>query len=500
MAENKASARGDALVILASSIVGAVALTSASLWIDEANSALKAMQPSLAGWWHTLVSEKGSDLQMPFYMFYLWCWEKLAGPSELALRAANVPWFVIGQMALYHESRRNRLNPMLLLSIASVSPFLWFYLNEARPYLMQYAAACVLASVLYCVADDPPAGVKSSTLWIFVLGLLVLCGSSLLGVIWAAFAGAAFLYLVHDRLRSFLRPARLMPIAIGLICLAALGVYYLWTLRVGGRASDIGRTGPLNVAFVFYELIGLAGLGPGRLELRQNGLAAFREQGLSLLPLFAGSLLLLGLAIYAISRVWANRAQRAIIAACIYAIPPIALLFALAYLQHFRILGRHFMPLLPVIIGLFAFGIREMRDHRLATVAATGLLAIWLGSALSLRLAARHAKDDYRDAAEIAKSGIAAQEKVWWSADTSAAAYYRLPLSRVSEPGAALLVAPSPAVLAAQPMPDLVLASKPDIYDPSDALGRFLREHAFTSDELPAFKIWRRPRGVVDPR
>src|ERR1700732_5347342 len=64
------------LSILCALLVGGLAITNQSLWIDEASSAAKAGQNSLAGWWTKLVAEKGSDLQMPFYMFYLWAWCK----------------------------------------------------------------------------------------------------------------------------------------------------------------------------------------------------------------------------------------------------------------------------------------------------------------------------------------------------------------------------------------------------------------------------------------
>src|SRR2546428_4540728 len=51
------------LVTLALSLlVGAIAISNQSLWIDEAWSASKAMQPSFGSWWATMASDKGSDL------------------------------------------------------------------------------------------------------------------------------------------------------------------------------------------------------------------------------------------------------------------------------------------------------------------------------------------------------------------------------------------------------------------------------------------------------
>ena len=40
-------------------------------------------------------SDRGSDLQMPLYMLMLWGWEKIFGRPEFALRAMNIPLFVI---------------------------------------------------------------------------------------------------------------------------------------------------------------------------------------------------------------------------------------------------------------------------------------------------------------------------------------------------------------------------------------------------------------------
>ena len=491
------SPRSDGSVVFlfgASLIVATLALTNQSLWIDEANSALKAMQPSLDSWWRVFVAKKGSDLQMPFYMFYLWAWEKIAGHSEWALRSANVPWFLLANYVLFRACRRNEVNPIRLLTLALLNPFLWFYLNEARPYVMQYGAACVLCAGLLDAAQEPARSTKPISLWILAFGLLVLCGSSLLGVIWAAFAGAAWLYLIRDRLWSLRQRSNLFPIAIAFSCLAALGGYYLWTLRVGGRASDIGRTGLPNLAFVFYELVGAAGLGPGRLEIRQRDLAAFCRFGAILIPLVLGLLLFLALLAAALTCAWRNRSRPAIIAGCIYAIPPIVLLFALGYLQDFRILGRHFTPLLPVILGLFTFGISQMRPRRLAAILFAALTATWLASSLSFRFGERHRKDDYRTATSIAKTALAQREIVWWSADDAAAVYYGLPIGKSAEREANFAVSPVSPELLQSAVPDLVVASKPDIFDPAGQLGHFLREHRFVPvRELPAFTIWRRP-------
>jgi hypothetical protein len=74
------------------------AISSQSFWIDEAHSAVKDISRE----WHDFIwrmqNPLGSDLQMPLYMAMLWGWEKVFGHSEFALRAMNIPLFVIALM------------------------------------------------------------------------------------------------------------------------------------------------------------------------------------------------------------------------------------------------------------------------------------------------------------------------------------------------------------------------------------------------------------------
>src|SRR3982751_5499296 len=181
---NPTPRRIDPVVALAcSAVVAAFAITNQSLWIDEANAAMKAVQPSLGAWWDTLVTEKGSDLQMPLYMFYLWAWEKIAGHSEVALRFANIPWLLAAHYALFRTARRRELKPWPLLLITSVNPFLWFYMNEARPYVMQYAGSCLVICALSEFLNGSPRrdydDGTSSALWFLTAGTILLGGSSM---------------------------------------------------------------------------------------------------------------------------------------------------------------------------------------------------------------------------------------------------------------------------------------------------------------------------------
>ena len=91
--------------LLAALGVGLVAVSSDSFWIDEGLSAVKAIAPTPAGVWQELRAEANTNLHMLFYMFALWGWEKLAGPSEWALRALNIPFFMLGVTALWKAGK-----------------------------------------------------------------------------------------------------------------------------------------------------------------------------------------------------------------------------------------------------------------------------------------------------------------------------------------------------------------------------------------------------------
>lgn len=493
-----------ATVLLVSLLAGLAAVTGESLWIDEANSALKAMQPSLAAWWHVLASEKGSDLQMPLYMLQLWAWEKLSGSGEFSLRSVNIIWFCLGQLALFYASRRQRCSAWVTVSLGAIHPLLWYYLNDARPYLMQYAAACLLCAVLFRENEDQLSIVRPGSIWAFGIGLLMLCGSSLLGVIWAGGAVGAWCVLLSGRRRKLPNRQILAPLVATAACLTLLGGFYLWTIWLGTGASKVGNTGLLNLAFISYEFSGVGGLGPGRLQVRQNGFEAFLALGsFRLLSMIAAAFLSLGVFCQGLRIAARNLPWRGKIATSIYCLPAGLFLIALGYLRDFRVLGRHFLPLLPPVLGVMALGIASLLStrRRLGLVTLIALGCAWSASCLSFRFAERHRKDDYRSAAEVAKASLARKEIVWWSADRSAAIYYGVPFapSSTDEEAVVLILLPERADLARLAEPDTVIASKPDIYaGRTDPLGAYLLARGFESvRDLPAFIIWRSPAAPI---
>lgn len=494
MNESRTLLRADRLILLCALALTAAAagfaLTNQSLWIDEANSALKATQPSLASWWHLLVSERGSELQMPFYMFYLWVWDKIAGHTELALRAANIPWLFLAHYCLYRACRQTRVNSLPLLALASSNPFLWFYLNEARPYVMQYAGSCLvicgLSEAFARASSDRPPG--RSTILFLSMGMIVMAGSSMLGCAWSGTALLAFVFIYLRKGQwTHLRNAAVSFIAT-LVAGAILGFYYLWTLHVGSGGSLAGKIGIGSILFVPYELLGFAGLGPARLQLREIGYHLPSEY-LTPLFLFGG---VVAIVLVAAARGLLQPAQRdKLVAGFIYGFPAGLFVWALGFAAHFRVLGRHLTPLAPLVCIALACGLTELWQRR-ARIFAVAMCLFWLSSALLLRFAPRHRKDDYRTVATEARATLAGGGSVWWAADRAAAIYYKVPIGE-AKPAALILANPLPSDLAKLQSVDLVVLSKHDLYDANGAIAAFLATERYKEvREIPAFTVWRR--------
>jgi len=495
-----------------------VAVSSQSLWIDEAFMARKASQPTLADWWRMMPEGSGSDLQMPLYMIYMWGFAKIFGLGEWTLRAANIPWFVIGFAIFISALPKPQRSAAAIVTL--LSPFVWFYLNEARPYAMQIGCSLAILAALYRLSVDAmmPPGWERNWMIVFCTGIVVLCGSSLLGVIWA---GAAFLSLPflfsRQRLKQLSR-VHWLTCFVAAIFLAALASYYVWTikfgthaLKAGGQADGgaltavqsaahfrqgfAGGTEIQNLAFVGYELLGFSGLGPSRLEIRTEKLRAFHHFApqLGLYTLAIGAVLFLGM-----RRIFRSPRPARGMVLSIVALLPLLMLAIAGYFLGFLMLGRHCAPLLAALSFVLSLGIAAAFSARncILKACACAWLILSVISCLSLRFANRHEKDDYRDAAKIAIAALHLGQKVWWSAGEDGALYYHLPLAVApGQAGSALSVLnPTPESLSALSPPDLiVITTKPDLYDNQGALAKYVRNNPYAQTAAcPAFVVWQR--------
>jgi len=427
-------------------------------------------------------------------MLMLWGWEKVFGRSEFALRAMNIPLFVIALAIVAATWRTSSTQRAFFVLFACSSAFVWAYLDEARPYILQFLGATACAIPL-ANAVGAAGGPRSSDIGLFAAGVVILCGSSLLGVVASFCFCIAFLlvWLMREPFSGMLqRPDIRVAAAASLPLLTALAVYYLWTLSLGARASSVGSTDIKSIAYGVYELLGVAGLGPGRGELRASPVALLAF----LAPVLAYTLFLVsficagtGLALYRDNH--ANRWRGAVV----FWFTPAAMA-ATAILAgiagDFRLVGRHLTPLLPFVLILFSLAADALWGTRLRLVGrAIAILAIlaMLGSALAYRTGSRHTKDDYRSAASLAHDTLAQGGTVWWAADPAGARYYDLDLGVLSATAHGPTMSANRAhlawnvpesVAAMLPGIDMVILSKPDVYDEGGILRKLLASHNYT--------------------
>jgi hypothetical protein len=491
------------LLTIATLLMAALAISNQSFWIDEGTAAVKALQPTLAQWWHALRIEGHSNLQLLPHLLYLWVWEKAFGASEISLRAANVPLLWGGLLAAIWGLRLQPRIASWFVLLALVNAFVWYYTGEARPYILLFAASCLALAPIAHAYDSPDRAVEERS-WLPLLfaGLFLVAATSLVAVPWALCWLVAAIVIVG--LPRFLHIVRARWITAGLFALGMtlLGAYYLWTLTLGARSSAaVGGTGAANLVFVLYEQLGLAGLGPGRNDLRELFASSLRPYSL---------LLVCGLALIALTT-WHTlralrrslRGKRALHFIVLITVLPFVVVAVAGWLMHVRLLGRHFTPLLPIVIFGMALGVDQAwrSKKRAGAVLALSLIAVLLWSSLQVRFAARHQRDDYRSAARVATEAIAANKKVWWAADHSTGMYYKVPLHGFgSGHGAASLVNPSREMLSQMQAPDVIVLSKQDIYDVHGALDDYARSERFVLTEtFQAFKIYERPRPHLPP-
>jgi hypothetical protein len=273
------------------------------------------------------------------------------------------------------------------------------------------------------------------------------------------------------------------------VVLAPLGLYYLWTVLGGAGGTKVATTDARTLVFSAYELLGFAGLGPGRTDLRAGEGAIVSSY---LVALASYAILVAAVTLAGVIQAIRNVPPRTLAACAIAFTAAAALILIAGYILHWRVVGRHLAPAIAVVLALQAAGVALLWRRPVGKLVVLGFLMMALASGASIRFAPRHAKDDYRSAAAVVRSALTEGDRVWWSADALGALVYHVPLGQ--ECGSALYVSePRPGFASALQVPTLIVASKPDIYDPEGALAAFLSDQHFQITEtFQAFQIWRR--------
>jgi hypothetical protein len=460
---------------IAAIIVGLAYTSGRSFWMDEGGTVFRAMMPTIRDWWAMMLQLKGSDVLMPLYMLYAWFWHQVIGAtSEYALRLSNLPWLVLAAVVLV----RVRFWPLVCL----ISPFVLYFVDDFRPYVMQIAAGSCAAAALGRWFDG---GGQSE--WRGVHAVCASCvfliACSMTGAVWAAGVAAAAVVAKPDCLGSGAFWRKASPwIAVAL----AAGGYYVRMMMGGYRATEIENAGFLNLLFGVYEMTGLLGLGPGKEEVRL-GLGAVIPHLWLLIP---GALCIAAAWTFGVRRRVRESPSRITLAAAAAVLIPLAILAVFGALMDFRVLGRHLSPAIPAILLPIAHCLSSAPANK-SLVRVCGALAClaMVVSSLTVRLHPRHAKDDYRSATAMAIKALGEGKRIWWQADMNAARYYAyrhggmrsVNLIQVleSDPPTGLMFA------------DVVVINRPDLRFRGVDYQSELRRNFFQPlARFPGFEVW----------
>lgn len=452
-----------------------------SIWVDEAQTWRYARHNSNQEFWNEFVNDKASETQMPLAMALAWAFGNILGTSEWMLRAPNILWAAGALLCFYSLGRREKL-PLLPLFLA-IQPYLWFYVNEARPYALQIFGGSLLLLALHSLFTK---GSKESG-WLFLWGVgsIVTCGSSMLGAIPVACVSLAMLaHLVKNR--YWAEKKQVMFFGAFLIPLLALGIYYATTLLRGAGGSKIWQVGPQNLIFSAVEFVGVAGFLPPRQTLREiaRGTAPLPWDS----PLFVansvGALVFLALLLLFVFHGIRNckAAPSWVIASTLVVLSSGSLLFLAALFVGFPFWGRHLAACFPFFIVVVFWILAQFAKNQLSLSKFLPILFCFalLASSLILRFSPAHRKDDYRSAAKLAQSYLEQGKTVWWAADEPSLLYY-LPEaeSHIASQSLFLAFGSRSTPIEFRKKPDLVLLSKPDIYDQSGSISIFMSENNF---------------------
>ena len=469
-----------------------------SLWIDEFGTWRLTIASSWPAWLHQLRYWPNSDAQIPLYHLYMRVWTCLFSTSEWSLRAANLPWLLLALYSLITaplpESAEKRRQWMMLALI--LHPMVWYYMAEVRPYIMLLAGASIAASgILVQLLAEPGTACTRGSAPRLLAGIALMVATSALGVIWSLTYCLWALYLLckPDRPRFFLWRHLLVALLLLLLISPVLYQYVDSFLR-GVSATATHEPKLANFIYAAYELLGLSGLGPGREQLRVSVVTALVPYAFAVLPTL---LILSGLLFVGVWR-WGRGIGRRSCLGLLVLLLPVAVLYALGQLKHWRVVGRHMMPMLIFISAFWGIALDWLwrQGGRLRWMGPLALLLLSL-SAFWVTHADRHLREDYRDAAALAVSEVARGSHVWWVADYGGANYYDLAvvLPTQCKTGctghAVYLENPRVGDLQGLPRPDVIVMSREETFDGNGVVQNMIKQGAYTlRRQWLGFTVW----------
>jgi uncharacterized membrane protein len=271
-------------------------LSTQSYWFDEAQAAHE-MTLSFGALMNTIGAQETSP---PLYFTLAWLWAKVFGTGEAGLRSLSAVLGVSVIPISYLSGRElvSRRAGLVAGALAALSPFLIWYSQEAREYML--LAATSGASLLFFARSYHRPSPRN-------LGLWALCSAlALLSHFFAGFLVAPEALWLLIRGRDRVRVLAVAAVAVVEAALIPLAVSdtghplgWLTALPLATRIKQVPVTlafgtlyrsslvdeGLIGAAVLVAILIFLLVAGSGREELRGAGVAATLAGAVLLLPL-----------------------------------------------------------------------------------------------------------------------------------------------------------------------------------------------------------------------
>ena len=206
------------------------------LWLDETFTGTIAAQPSFSGLLRWCLSE----LTGPAFYMPMWVWAKIAGVSNVALRAPGLIFSIATPLLIARYGHPNREIRLLWAALT----LLWLPVlstaSEARPYPQLLFLGTVQVILFLKLARNADA--KISLLWGTVTALAVLTHSYALVI-----GGLQGLALLNGHRRAILK---MVPALIPLSVMALWMAYHL-PFILGFTAGHVAHYAPVQPVMLF---------------------------------------------------------------------------------------------------------------------------------------------------------------------------------------------------------------------------------------------------------
>jgi mannosyltransferase len=208
-----------ALLTVVAAAVRFVALGHQSFWVDETVTAKLLAEPFTG----MLRALPHSESTPPLYYVLAWCWSRIFGSGEAALRSLSALAGTLTVPVAYAAGRAlvSRRAGFFVAALATVSPVLVWYSQEARAYaLFVFLAALSLLS--FARANDKPSS-GALALWAVSSALALLTHYF---AVFLVACEAALLLRRHRRRSTLLATVAIATVGIALLPLTAYQAKY----------------------------------------------------------------------------------------------------------------------------------------------------------------------------------------------------------------------------------------------------------------------------------